>query len=74
MRNLTLWQAGALATELGVAFAVGVLLGLFIGHVIDDRLGLQFPVFMLIGAGLGLASAMYSAWQLVRISLRPRKE
>jgi F0F1-type ATP synthase assembly protein I len=74
VRNLTLWQAGALATELGVAFAIGVLVGLFLGHQIDRWLGLDFPAFMLLGALLGLMSAMYSSYQLVRIAMRPRKE
>ncbi len=74
MQNLSIWQAVAIATELGIALAVGVLIGLFLGHVVDDRLGLQYPVFMLLGALIGLASGVYSFAKMVRIATRPRKE
>jgi F0F1-type ATP synthase assembly protein I len=74
VRKLTLWQAVALASELGVAFAIGVLVGLFLGHQVDRRLGLDFPAFMLLGALLGLMSSVYSSYLLVRIAVRPRKE
>jgi F0F1-type ATP synthase assembly protein I len=74
VQNLSIWQAVAIATELGVALAVGVLLGMFVGHFIDERLGLQVPVFMLFGAILGLASGVYSFAQMVRRFTRPRKE
>jgi F0F1-type ATP synthase assembly protein I len=74
VRNLSIWQAVTIATEFGIALAIGVLLGLFLGHVIDDRLGLQFPVFMMLGALLGLASGVYSVARMVRYVTRPGKE
>ena len=74
VRNLSIWQAVAIATELGVAFAVAVLIGLLVGHVIDSKLGLEFPIFMGLGALVGLASGVYSATQFVRFATRPRKE
>ena len=74
MQNLSIWQAVAIATELGVALALGVLFGLFLGHLADEKLGLQYPVFMLLGALIGLASGVYSFAKMVRRFTKPRKE
>ena len=74
MRNLTVWQALAFATELGIAFATAVLLGLFLGHVADDRLGNGVPVLTLLGSLVGLAAGVYSSAQMAQFLSRPRKE
>jgi F0F1-type ATP synthase assembly protein I len=73
MRNLTIWQAVAVATELGIAFALAVLLGLFLGNLADERLGNSVPIFTILGSLLGLATGVYSSAQLVQVALR-RKE
>ena len=70
MRNLTIWQAVAFATELGVAFAVAVLMGLFVGHLADDRLGLSVPILTILGSFLGLAAGVYSSAQIVQYVVR----
>ena len=70
MRNLTIWQAVAFATELGVAFAIAVLMGLFLGHLADDRLGNSVPFLTILGAFLGLAAGVYSSAQLVQYVVR----
>lgn len=74
MPNISIWQAVAIATELGVALAVGVLIGLFLGHVVDEKLGLPYPIFMLLGALVGLASGVYSFAKLVSRLTQSRKE
>lgn len=74
MRNLTLWQAVAYATELGFAFAAAVLVGLFIGHFADDRLGNDVPVLTMLGSLVGLAAGVYSTAQIAQFLIRPRKE
>jgi len=74
VRNLTIWQAVAYATELGLAFATTVFLGLFIGHVVDDRISNGAPIFTVLGALVGLAAGVYSMTRLVQVLIRPEKE
>lgn len=74
MPNMTVWQAVAFATELGIAFATAVLLGLFLGHVADDRLGNEMPVLTILGSFVGLAAGVFSSVQIVQFLTRPRKE
>ena len=74
MRNLTLWQAVAYATELGLAFATTVFLGLFLGHVADDWMRNEAPILTFVGALLGLAAGVYSTAKLALLIVGPRKE
>jgi F0F1-type ATP synthase assembly protein I len=72
MRNLTTLQAIALATQLGLAFAVAVLMGLFIGHLADDWLG-TLPILTILGALLGLAAGAYSSAQIGQMLIRKKE-
>jgi F0F1-type ATP synthase assembly protein I len=74
MRNLTIWQAVAYATELGLAFATTVFLGLFLGHAADDWLRNEAPILTIVGALLGFAAGVYSTIRLAFVIVRPRKE
>ncbi|MPZ15055.1 MAG: hypothetical protein GEU73_11630 [Chloroflexi bacterium] len=74
MRNLTTWQALVIASELGIAFAIAVLAGVFLGNVADERLGHDVPILTVAGAFIGLAVAVFSSIQLVQLMTRPRKE
>jgi hypothetical protein len=74
MRRLTIWQAVVFATELGIALAVTVLVGLLLGHMADDRLGLELPAFTMLGALAGLAAGVYSSVHMMQFLTRPGKE
>ncbi|MFN0072043.1 MAG: AtpZ/AtpI family protein [Chloroflexota bacterium] len=66
-RNLRTWQAIAVATQFGVALAVAVGLGIFMGNAIDGWLGLQnAPVFTMIGVLVGLSSAIATMVKTMR--------
>ncbi len=49
---------------IGTTLAVTVLLGLGVGHWLDDRLGTQ-PVFLLLGGFFGLGVALYQFFKTV---------
>lgn len=74
MRRLTIWQAVAIALEAGTAMAVAVIIGLVVGHQIDERVGGGFPVFAVGGAMLGLASGVLGLARIARYLSSPRKE
>jgi len=74
MRDLTLWQAVGYATELGLALATAVFLGLFLGHVADEWLRNEAPILTIVGALLGFAAGVYSTVKLAFVIVRPRKE
>jgi ATP synthase protein I len=54
---------------IGTSMAASLVLGLLGGRWIDGKLGTG-PLFMLLGAGLGVASSMY---QLYALLMRPKK-
>ncbi len=70
LRNLTTWQAVAIATELGAAFAIAVLVGLFAGYLADNRMGNTVPILTFLGSFLGLAAGVYSAVQIAQFMTR----
>jgi F0F1-type ATP synthase assembly protein I len=74
MRNLTMWQAMAYATELGFALAVTVLVGTGLGYLADQWLHNEVPMFMIAGSLLGLAAGSYSIVRLGTVMIRPKKE
>ena len=49
-----------LFSEIGISLLVTTLIGALGGHWVDQRLGMTFPVFMLIGffLGAGAGTAM----------------
>ncbi len=74
MRNLTIWQAAAIASEVGLALAASVLVGMFAGVWLDSRLANGLPIFTIVGSLVGLAAGVLSMAQLVPYLTRPRKE
>lgn len=74
MRNLTVWQAAAIASYVGAALAASVLVGTFAGLWLDARFASGLPVFTILGALLGLVAGVSSMSKLVPRLTRPRKE
>ncbi|MBM2810524.1 MAG: putative F0F1-ATPase subunit Ca2+/Mg2+ transporter [Chloroflexi bacterium] len=74
MRNLTIWQAVAYASELGFALAATVLVGTGLGYLTDQWLRNEAPVFIVVGSLLGLAAGTYSIARLAKAVTRPEKE
>jgi predicted Kef-type K+ transport protein len=65
MQPLGAWQAIGVVTQFGVTCAVAVWLGYFLGNWLDSRLGTGI-VFSLIGALLGMISAVTSTVAILR--------
>ena len=74
MRNLTIGQAAAIASYLGIMLAVSVLIGTFVGLWLDGQFATGFPVFTILGALMGLVSGVGSMSRLIPRMTRPRKE
>jgi F0F1-type ATP synthase assembly protein I len=74
MRNLTIWQAVAYASELGFALAATVLVGTGLGYLADQWLRNDAPVFTVVGSLLGLAAGTYSIVRLAKAVTSPEKE
>jgi len=69
MKNLRTWQAVAIASQLGFAFAASVAIGVFVGWYLDSILNTS-PILTILGALLGLASGVYSCIQIARFLQR----
>lgn len=69
MRNLSSWQAIAVASQMGFMLAATVAIGVFAGSYLDSMLNTS-PVFIILGAVAGLASGLYSCVQIYRFALR----
>ena len=54
-----------LFSEIGISLLVTTLIGALGGHWVDERLGLTFPVFMLIGFFLGAGAGTVMIIRLV---------
>lgn len=67
--TVTTVQALAVASQFGISLAGSVVLGYFVGHWIDDRLGTGF-VFTLIAVLLGLVAAVSNTVRLYRALMR----
>ncbi|MSQ24013.1 MAG: AtpZ/AtpI family protein [Chloroflexi bacterium] len=71
---LTILKTAVIALEAGTAMAVAVLVGLFIGMQIDDRLGIHLPIFAILGPMIGLASGAYSFGRVAQFMKKPKGE
>jgi F0F1-type ATP synthase assembly protein I len=54
-----------LFSEIGISLLVTTLIGALGGHWVDERLGMTFPVFMLIGFFLGAGAGTLMIIRLV---------
>jgi F0F1-type ATP synthase assembly protein I len=71
VRNLTVWQALIVASQLGFVLAAGVAIGLLAGWYLDSVTHTS-PLFTMLGALLGMISGLYSCVQIVRDVLTRR--
>jgi F0F1-type ATP synthase assembly protein I len=55
----------ALFSEIGLVFLVTTLVGALAGHWLDERLGLGFPVFALVGLLGGFAVGAVGVSRLI---------
>jgi F0F1-type ATP synthase assembly protein I len=67
--TITTIQALAVASQFGITLAVSVVLGIFVGQWLDDRLHTGI-IFTLIGVLLGLVGAATNTVRLYRALLR----
>jgi len=58
-----------IAFDLGIRLGISVILGLGGGLLLDSWLHTS-PIFTLIGMALGIATAMYTIWDVARDSMR----
>ncbi len=71
MRNLSVWQAVAIASQVGFVMAAAVAIGLFAGWYLDSLMHTS-PVFTALGAFVGMAGGIFSCVQIVRDLQRNR--
>lgn len=69
MKDLKVWQAVVVASQLGFVFAAAVAIGLFAGWYVDSRLNTS-PAFTILGAMAGTAAGAFSCAQMVRYLTR----
>jgi F0F1-type ATP synthase assembly protein I len=59
------WGYAALFSEIGISLLVTTLVGVLVGHWVDERLGLTVPIFVIVGFLLGAGSGTVLIYRLV---------
>ena len=59
------WAYAALFSEIGLSLLVTTLVGVLVGHWVDQQLGLAVPVFVIVGFLLGAGSGTVLIYRLV---------
>jgi F0F1-type ATP synthase assembly protein I len=59
------WAYAALFSEIGLSLLVTTLVGVLVGHWVDQQLGLGVPVFVIVGFLLGAGSGTVLIYRLV---------
>lgn len=62
---MTLRAVIAMALQVGFSTAISATLSIMGGLWLDQHFGTS-PLFILIGAALGLATSLYIVWQIVK--------
>lgn len=55
----------ALFSEIGLSLLVTTLVGVLVGHWVDEQLGMTVPVFVIVGFLLGAGSGTVLIYRLV---------
>lgn len=58
-----------IALDLGIRLGASVMIGFFVGLVLDNLFGTR-PVLILVGTAFGVAAAMYTIWDVARKAMR----
>jgi F0F1-type ATP synthase assembly protein I len=59
------WAYAALFSEIGISLLVTTLVGVLLGHWVDEQLGLTVPIFVIVGFLLGAGSGTVLIYRLV---------
>jgi F0F1-type ATP synthase assembly protein I len=59
------WAYAALFSEIGLSLLVTTLVGVLVGHWVDQQLGMTVPVFVIVGFLLGAGSGTVMIYRLV---------
>ncbi len=59
----------AMALDLGLRLGISVIFGLGLGLIVDGWLHTS-PIFTLVGVVLGIATAMYTIWDVAQQAMR----
>ncbi|WP_432406980.1 AtpZ/AtpI family protein [Wukongibacter sp. M2B1] len=62
----------AFVTQIGLMMAIPIILSVFIGNYIDEKLGTG-SIFLLIFIGLGVASSFLNLYKIMNRLLNKRK-
>jgi ATP synthase protein I len=62
-------QPWGIALDLGMRLGLSVIIGIGAGVLVDNWLGTS-PIFTLVGVVLGVATAMYTIWDVARQHMR----
>ncbi len=65
MRNLGLWQAVIVASQLGFIMAAAVAVGLLVGWYLDSLVHTT-PILTIVGAIVGMVAGLFSCVQIAR--------
>ena len=58
-----------IALDLGIRLGASVMIGFFVGLLLDNLFGTR-PLLTLVGAAFGVAAAMYTIWDVARKAMR----
>lgn len=73
MRNLTIWQALAIASQMGFVLASTVAVGLIAGMFLDSRLGTG-QLLTILGCFVGLLAGVVSIIQMAQALVGKRSK
>jgi F0F1-type ATP synthase assembly protein I len=59
------WAYAALFSEIGISLLVTSLVGVLVGHWVDEQLKMTIPVFVIVGFLLGAGSGTVMIYRLV---------
>ena len=71
-RKTSVLENLALISQIGISMIVPIIIGLYLGKWLDDRLGTG-PIFLFIFIIVGIASAFMNVFKLTEREIRQKK-